>query len=125
MGGQYRDKTRRRIYNCWLNCIAKCDNKKHNSYKNYGERGIDVCKEWRESFESFRQWSLSNGYQNNLTIDRIDVNGNYCPENCRWVDMKTQQNNKRTNNFITFNGETLTQRQWEEKLGLGKRDFRL
>ena len=124
MGGQHKDKTRRRIYNCWLNNINKCNNPKHPSYKNYGARGIQVCKEWINSFEKFRIWALNNGYKDNLTIDRIDVNGDYCPENCRWVDMKTQQNNKRTNKYLTYNGETLTIRQWEEKLGLGRDTLR-
>lgn len=120
MGGECRDKTRRRIYNCWLNNYNKCYNPNHASYRNYGARGIEVCKEWLESFENFYHWALKNGYEDNLTIDRIDVNGNYSPENCRWVNMKAQQNNKRTNIYISFNGETLTKRQWEEKLGLEK-----
>ena len=124
MGGQYKDKTRRRIYNCWLNNINKCNNPNHSSYKNYGGQGISICEEWKNSFETFRIWALNNGYQDNLTIDRIDVNGDYCPENCRWVDMKIQQNNKRTNKYLTYNGTTLTERQWEEKLGLGRGTIR-
>ena len=95
MGGQYRDKTRRRIYNCWYNNLQKCNNPNHSSYKNYGGRGIKVCDEWVNSFEVFRVWALHNGYKDNLTIDRVDVNGDYCPENFCWITKIDQAKNKR------------------------------
>lgn len=69
----------------------------------YGGRGINMCDEWKNSFENFYSWAKENGYKENLTIDRIDVNGNYCPENCRWITNKEQQNNKRNNHIIEYN----------------------
>lgn len=78
----------------------RCSNSKCKSYKNYGARGISVCEEWDKDYSSFRKWAYENGYDENApkfkcTIDRIDNDGNYCPENCRWVDMKIQNSNKR------------------------------
>lgn len=86
--------TRTRIYNIWSLMKARCNRKSCPAYKNYGERGIKVCKEWND-FVVFYKWAKENGYKQNLTIDRKDVNGNYCPENCRWITMKEQKLNKR------------------------------
>lgn len=88
-------------------------------YKNYSGRGIDLCEDWNE-FISFYNWAIKNGYDDNLTIDRIDVNGNYEPKNCRWVTMKEQQNNKRDNVRIEYMGECHTLSEWEEKLGMNR-----
>jgi hypothetical protein len=95
----------------------RCYNSKRKEYPNYGGRGISVCSEWFD-FRNFMEWSLSNGYSDDLTIDRIDNDGNYCPENCRWVSMKQQGQNKRTNRYITHNGETKTITQWANDNGL-------
>ena len=122
-----------------LNCIfsamkERCYNPKCKAYKDYGARGIHICEEWLDSersviegtkihnttkgFVSFRKWALENGYNDTLTIDRIDVNGNYTPENCRWITMREQQNNTRKNLIITYKGKTQTLSMWCEELGL-------
>lgn len=94
----------------------RCCGYNAKSYKHYGGRGITVCEEWRNSFEAFYEWAMANGYSDSLTLDRIDVNGNYEPSNCRWATMKEQNNNKRNNRNITYKGETHTLAQWIEIL---------
>lgn len=103
----------KRIHDTWRGMKKRCYLKSNQNYKHYGERGIIVCDEWL-NIDNFYKWSIENGYQDNFTIDRIDVNGNYEPSNCRWVDMKTQQNNKRSNKMITYNGVTKTMSEWAE-----------
>lgn len=107
-----------RIYNLWGCMIQRCHNPKNPKYVKYGARGIIVCDEWKNDFENFRRWSFANGYNDNLTIDRIDVNGNYEPSNCRWTTIKEQANNTRRNHYITYKGETKTLKQWSEDLGI-------
>lgn len=107
-----------RIYHIWIGLRNRCNKKTDIRHSNYGGRGIKVCKEWDESFESFYNWAIENGYSKDLTIDRIDVNGNYEPSNCRWVDIKTQCNNRRTNINITIGNTTKTLMQWCEIFNL-------
>lgn len=105
-------ETNTRLHRIWDGMIRRCrgtSDKKNNAI--YHDRGITVCKEW-EVYENFRDWSLANGYDDGLTIDRIDTCGNYCPENCRWVTMKVQQNNKRNNHYIEFEGKRQTIGEW-------------
>ena len=97
--------------------IWRCYRKEHSSYKYYGGRGIKVCDEW-QAFEPFYQWALNTGYSENLTLDRINNNGNYEPSNCRWATAKEQANNRRANRIVTFNGETKTVAEWAELLGI-------
>lgn len=101
-----------RLHRIYTGIKTRCYNKKSKDYKNYGGRGIVVYKEWLENPLAFRDWALSNGYKENLSIDRIDVNGNYEPSNCRWSTVKQQGNNRRSNLLITWNGETKTAAEW-------------
>ena len=105
-----------KIYNTWCNMKSRCYNKNNERYKIYGARGITVCQEWLDDFINFYNWAMANGYSDELSIDRIDVNGNYEPSNCRWANIELQSNNKRSNRFYTFNNETLTLKQWSIKL---------
>ena len=98
---------RDRIYIIWGNIKNRCLNPNISAYKHYGGRGVTVCDEWKE-FQPFYDWAMATGYSDDLTIDRIDVNGNYEPSNCRWANKKTQANNKTTSRYITYNGKTQT-----------------
>lgn len=106
-----------RLYTIWCNIKARCNNNNNIAYMNYGGRGITVCDEWNKSFSTFKDWALSNNYQENLTIDRINTDLGYSPENCRWSDRKTQNNNKRSN--IIIENTTLTLAC--EKIGVNPR----
>lgn len=110
---EHNSKTNR-LYRIWINMKQRCNYPKDKRYKNYGGRGIKVCQEWESSFDSFREWALSNGYSDELSIDRIDVNGNYEPSNCRWATQK-QQNYNRTNSlYYTYENETHTLYEWSK-----------
>lgn len=98
-----------------LQCMKdRCYNSNAQEYENYGGRGIKICDEWLESYESFRDWAMANGYRKGLSIDRIDNNGDYSPDNCRWATMKTQCRNRRSNHLLTINGETHCIAEWGE-----------
>lgn len=107
-----------RLYYIWSAMKARCNQSKHHGYKDYGGRGIHVCDEWFNSFEAFAEWSINNGYEENLSIDRIDNDGNYCPENCRWATRIQQENNKRKTLKYTYNGETKGLAEWCHEYGL-------
>ena len=113
-----RDK---RLSTIWMNMKNRCLNPNNNNYKNYGEKGITVCDEWKTSFENFYFWSISNGYEENLTLDRINPLGNYEPKNCRWATQKVQQNNRTNNHIIEMNGEIHTLSEWSEILNVTKK----
>ncbi len=115
--GKYYTK----LYSIWINIKDRCCNPKNKSYNNYGGRGINICSEWidkEKGFINFYDWAMKNGYKKDLTIDRIDVNGNYTPFNCKWSTKTEQQQNKRTNIFITFNNKTLNISQWAKELNV-------
>lgn len=107
-----------RLFSIWNGMIDRCHKRFSISYKNYGERGISVCKEWREDFSAFHQWAINNGYKENLTIDRIDNNKGYEPTNCKWSSHKEQARNRRSNHFVAFNGVTKTITEWSELVGI-------
>ena len=110
--------TKTRLYTIWKSMKARCNNPKCKEYKWYGARGIKVCTEWESNFIAFYEWTKENGYNETLSLDRIDVNGNYEPSNCRWVTMKVQERNRRDNVFITYQGETKTIAEWSEITGI-------
>lgn len=115
-----RHNKQERLYVIWRSMISRCYIPSATEYQNYGGRGISVCDEWKDDYACFRDWALSNGYLDNLTLDRIDNNGNYSTDNCRWVTMKAQMNNKSNNHLITFNGKTQTLTQWAEEYGISR-----
>ena len=90
-----------RLWRIWRGMKNRCYYSKHVAFKNYGGRGIKICDEWRKSFRSFAKWALSNGYNDTLSIDRIDVDGNYSPNNCRWATAKEQSSNTRKRKAAT------------------------
>lgn len=103
-----------RLYRIYRGIITRCTNHNDSRFHYYGKRGIALCPEWRNSFETFRDWALANGYTDKLTIDRIDNNGNYCPENCRWITQAKQTRNTCRNRII--NGKTIA--EWSELNGI-------
>lgn len=96
----------------------RCYNQNNKSYKDYGARGITVCDDWLHSLKAFYDWSMSNGYKKGLTLDRIDNNKGYYPENCRWVTRKTQNINKRNNVNFTYEGKTQCLKMWAKELNI-------
>lgn len=116
--GNYKDgRTKHPLYGTWIQMISRCENPKNLKYGNYGGRGISVCDDWHD-FWSFAYWSEQNNYSKELTLDRINPNGNYEPSNCRWADWETQSNNKTSCKYITYKGETHTIKQWSKILGI-------
>lgn len=109
-----------RLFRIWGGMKTRCTNPNVDSYKNYGGRGISVCEEWSRDFENFYIWAMANGYSDSLTLDRIDNNGNYEPSNCRWATYREQRLNNRSVKLLTFNGKTLTQKEWGLELGGGE-----
>lgn len=108
---------RERLYVIWQDMKDRCLNVNNVHYNHYGGRGINVCDEWVNNYSCFRDWAYSTGYCDDAakfkcTLDRIDNNGDYSPINCRWVDMKTQNNNRKNVRQFTYNGESHTLREW-------------
>lgn len=107
-----------RLYVIWNGMVRRCHNPKAQRYDQYGGRGIFVCDEWRNDFMSFREWALANGYREDLSIDRIENDKGYSPDNCRWATDLDQANNMTSNTMITFNGKTQNMKQWSKELGI-------
>lgn len=106
------------LYKRWLDMKNRCNCPSNTDYSNYGGRGITVSEEWNHNYFAFRDWAIHNGFSEELTLDRIDVEGKYEPQNCRWITFKEQQNNRRNNRKITYHGQTKTVSQWAEELGI-------
>lgn len=107
-----------KLYATWSNMYKRCYYASNNRYQWYGARGITVCDEWKDDFMAFRAWALDNGYKEGLTIDRIDNDKGYSPDNCRWITKKQQASNKSNNHRITYMGRTQTVSQWAEEIGI-------
>lgn len=118
------NSTKTRLYKIWAGMHERCNREKHPHFSDYGGRGITICEEWND-FSKFKEWANENGYSENLTLDRIDNNGNYESSNCRWVTMKEQQNNKRNSHFLEYAGEMHTITEWAEKTGISKTTLRM
>lgn len=115
-------QSKTRLFKIWKGMRKRCNNPNDRVYKFYGGRGIKVCKEW-DDFMAFHDWAYQNGYDDTATghactIDRIDSNGDYCPENCRWADVEMQHSNTRRNHYITIDGETKMMRDWSRTSGV-------
>lgn len=110
-------KTGTKLYTAWYNMLSRCTKESNKDYKYYKAKGIKVCDEWL-NYDNFALWAYANGYNDNLTIDRVDNNGNYEPSNCRWVDMKTQSINKSNTRYITYKGQTKSMKEWSEHLNI-------
>ena len=112
--------TKTHLFQTWCNARSRCRDINCKPYKHYGGRGIKVCAEWDNDFKAFYDWAMANGYKEGLTLDRIDNNGNYEPSNCRWITVKEQSNNRRSNRLLSFRGETKTVSQWAEVIGMSR-----
>lgn len=110
-----------KLGNIYNSIKDRCFRKKCKEYKFYGGRGITMCEDWKNNSLNFFCWAINNGYKEGLSIDRIDVNGNYEPTNCRWITRAEQSKNKRTNIFITYNNETHILNDWSKITGIDRR----
>ena len=110
-----------RLYSIWCNMKQRCYNEKSNRYERYGARGITVCDEWLNDPEAFINWALENGYNDTLSINRINNDLGYSPSNCNWVDNKEQSNNRSSNHLITYNGKTMNMTQWAQEIGIDRK----
>lgn len=120
-------ESKTKLNKVWRNMKDRCYNPNNSRYSHYGLRGISVCKEWVHSYISFRDWANINGYSDGLSLDRIDNDGDYTPDNCRWVDSVIQNNNFSRNKMICYNGITLSISQWSKRLGISRNtlDYRI
>lgn len=110
--------TKSKLYRVWRGIKTRCFNQNRLDFKYYGGRGIKVCDEWKDNFQAFYDWAMANGYSDKLTLDRIDVNENYEPSNCRWISQKMQCENRNSNRLISAFGKTHTISQWAEITGI-------
>ena len=112
------DNSYTRLGSIYHNMKTRCTNPNYDKYQYYGGKGIKICDEWMNSWDMFCKWAENNGYDDTLTLDRIDPNGDYCPSNCRWVSRKEQANNRSSNHMITYNGKTQSVQKWADETGI-------
>ena len=117
------NESKTRLYKIWAGIKTRCFNKKSNSFARYGGKGITMCQEWQKSYENFRNWAINNGYKDNLTIDRIDNNGNYEPSNCRWATSSQQQNNTSKTIKLKYNQKIYSAKELAKFLEINYKKF--
>lgn len=124
LGNTKHGLSKSRIYGIWKNMINRCYREKDIHYQAYGARGIKVCDEWKNDSSKFFEWAFANGYRDNLTIERIDNDKDYCPENCTWIPKEQQPKNKRQNILITYKGKTMCTSDWAKEIGINANAIR-
>ncbi len=112
-----------RLFKIWEGMLDRCNRPKHRYFNDYGGRGISVCDEWKE-FVHFYEWAVDAGYSDELSLDRKDYDKGYSPDNCRWATMREQQNNRRSNHKVEYNGETRNLSEWADSLGIRRTTLR-
>ena len=115
--------TKTPLHNVWIALKDRCTNPNNQRFKYYGGKGVKVCEEWKHDFQKFYDFAIENGWKKGLTIDRMDNDGDYSPENCHFITNRKQQLNKSNNNRVTINGETLTIKEWCDKSGINRNTF--
>lgn len=118
-GHKTRNANTERLYNCWLDMHKRCYNVNSKSYNNYGGRGISVCDAWHD-YLVFKNWAINNGYSDDLTLERINVNVGYCPDNCTWISKSEQSKNRNYCTYLTYNNKTMTLTEWARELGMSR-----
>ena len=114
----YENGKRTRLGRIWNNMKKRCNNERHESYKYYGAKGIKVCDEWANNVDAFKEWAMANGYNDQLSINRIDNTKDYSPDNCKWSTTKEQGFNRESNHMLSYNGLTMTITEWANRLGI-------
>lgn len=116
--GRSHGRVGTRLHRIWTGMKTRCNNPHSEAFQRYGGRGVAVCSEWEHNFQAFYDWAMANGYADKLTLDRKDNDKGYSPENCRWATENEQQNNRRNNHMVTYNGKTQTVSQWADEMGI-------
>lgn len=117
-------KSNKRLHWVWASMVQRCENPSNKDYPNYGGRGITVCPDWRRDFACFYGWAAASGYRPGVTIERVDVDRGYCPENCTWVKNERQCLNQHNSMMITFRGKTQHLSDWARETGIGYKTLR-
>ena len=118
MSYELHGDTGTRLYRIWKSMKCRCNNHNHPTYKDYGARGVCICEEWQDSYSAFKEWALNHGYEEELELDRTDVNGGYCPQNCKWISHHEQTLNRRDTLYAIVGGKTIKLRDLCRKNGI-------